>query len=129
MKIQLSKNSKNDEYDSVSWVYLDKKVCLNFDCEVYAVHASKIDRVVVEKCEDNKICFFKLNGEMDFESDIPCIEGYKYRGINKNIESKTGVSLLFYPVGQGKGNAWGDIEQYELIASSDCLGGFIDIYR
>lgn len=129
MKIELIKNTSTNQYDAVHWENEGDKVRLEFPYEISAVYADKIKKVVVEKFEVDKIGFYKLSGELEFDADIPSMEGYKFRGIKKNLESKSGASLLFYPSELGKGNQWGDIEQYELVADSDCLGKYLNIYR
>ncbi|WNO11133.1 hypothetical protein [Teredinibacter sp. KSP-S5-2] len=129
MKIYLRKNQTTNEYDTISWESSNKDISLSFPFEISAVYADKISKVIVEKYELQKIGFYVLNGELEFETDIPSIKGYKFRGLNKNLSSKTGVSLLFYPDEPGKGNQWGDIEQYELVEGADCLGKYLDIYR
>ncbi|WP_188150893.1 hypothetical protein [Teredinibacter waterburyi] len=129
MKIELIKNTSTDHYDAVRWENSGEEVRLEFPYEISAVYADKIKKVVVEKFEIDKIGFYKLSGELDFYADIPSMDGYKFRGIKKNLQSKTGASLLFYPTESGKGNQWGDIEQYELVADSNCLGKYLNIYR
>lgn len=97
MKIELIKNTSTDHYDAVRWENSGEEVRLEFPYEISAVYADKIKKVVVEKFEIDKIGFYKLSGELDFYADIPSMDGYKFRGIKKNLESKTGASLLFYP--------------------------------
>jgi hypothetical protein len=129
MKIELIKNVSVDQYDTVRWENSGEEVRLEFPYEISAVYADKIKKVAVEKFEIDKIGFYKLNGQLDFDADIPSVDGYKFRGIKKNHKSKTGASLLFYPAESRKGNQWGDIEQYELLADSNCLGKYLNIYR
>lgn len=129
MNVELIRNRSTDEYDTVQWECSGGGVRLSFPFEVNAIYASKISRVIVEKYEQGKVGFYQLDGALEFDSEIPKIEGYRFRGINKNSESKTGVSLLFYPSDPGKGNQWRDIEQYELVADLKCLGRYLNIYR
>jgi len=129
MKLNLKKNDLTNEYNEVSWIHNSENVSLSFPFEISALYSQTINRVIVEKYEIGKIAFYLLDGAIDCEVDIPSLEGYQFRGINKNNESKTGASLLFFPIEEDKGNQWRDIEQYELTTSNNPLGKYLDIYR
>ncbi len=79
--------------------------------------------------EEGKIGIYTPSGKIEVEIVIPKMEGYQFKGINKNNESVSGVSLLFFPVALGKGNKWRGIEQYELKLENDSLGKYLNIYR
>jgi len=61
--------------------------------------------------------------------EIPEIDGYQYRGLNNNLKSKTGLSLLYFPVAENVGNEWRDLEQFELLEGKNLLGKKLGIYR
>lgn len=129
MKLNLKKNDLTSEYDEVSWIYKSENISLAFPFEINAIYSDIINRVIVEKYQIGKIGFYLLDGAVDFEVEIPSLEGYQFRGISRNNNSKTGASLLFFPIEKDKGNQWRDIEQYELTTLKNPLGKYMDIYR
>jgi len=121
-----------NEYDPISvyWNHSGKDVLLEFPESITAIFSEKINRVVVELFSANNLHFYNLNGELDFSGSLPNMENYQYRGINKSIDSKTGISFLFHPIADSVGNEWRDTEQYELdLKSSNFLGKKLGIYR
>ncbi|WP_297533657.1 hypothetical protein [Thalassolituus sp.] len=122
----------SDDYDpiSVAWSYDESEVEIDFYKPISAVFSESMNKVVVEVFDDGVINFYDLNGILSNSFSIPELDGYKYRGINKNLKSKTGVSLLFYPVRKDVGSEWRDIEQYELVPVEETLlGSYLGIYR
>lgn len=129
MKINLIKDNSEDEYNSVSWSRDGNDVLLSFPFEINAIFSEKIERVIVEKYEVGKVGIYFLSGDMATEIDIPEMSGYQFRGINRNSESSSGASFLFFPTAPDKGNQWKDIEQYELCLNDNPLGKYLNIYR
>ena len=121
-----------NEYDPVcvGWKYAGKDVLLQFSQPITAVFSEKIGKVVVEIYSENKLNFYNINGKLECSNFLPTLENYQFRGINKSIESKTGISFLFHPISQSVGNKWRDTEQYEM--DLECvyfLGKKLGIYR
>jgi len=114
---------------TLSWVYEGELIEINFSFDASAVFSKKLNLVFVEAYADMKVQLFKLNGEFVEKYKIATLEHYSFRGLNQNMDSKTGVSLLFHPDTNEVGNVWGDIEQYELIKEDNTLGKYLDIYR
>lgn len=129
MNIILKKNESTGLYDVAVWESKGTIITLEFPYEISAKYADKIQRVIIEKYSTNKIGFHTENGTLEFDADIPSLDGYKFRGINKNLTSASGVALLFFPAEPASGNKWRDVEQYELIESNNCLGKYLGIYR
>ena len=107
----------------------DEIQSLDFPFEIYAAFSEPTDRIVVEKFSLGKIGFYLPCGTLDVDVDIPTVKGFEYRGINRNNDSRSGLSLLYSPADVDKGNQWRDIEQYELLKSPVCLGNLLGIYR
>ena len=121
-----------NEYDpvSVGWNLAGKDILLEFSQPNTAVFSEKLGKVVVEIYDENKLNFYDANGTLEFSSFLPSLDNYQYRGINRNIESKTAISFLFHPVAQSVGNKWRDTEQYELdLQCINFLGKKLGIYR
>lgn len=113
----------------LSWEYRDKKIELLFSSIARYVLVEDKLQVFVSVFFNKKIYQYSSEGNLLSEFPIPEKEGYQYRGINRNLKAKYGVSLLFVPTEEGYGNQWGDVEQYDLDVPSRPLGKFLDIYR
>lgn len=130
MNIEYKKHINTYDPIAVGWTHENKNVLLEFSELITAVFSAKLNRVIIALYSENKLFFYYLNGELELSARLPTIDLYQYRGINKNLESKTGVSFLFHPVADSVGNKWRDAEQYELdIKCSDFLGKKLGIYR
>ncbi len=130
MKITYKKFINTYEPISVEWNFNGREVLLEFTESITAIFSEKINRVVVELFSENKISFYELSGELDLSGTLPNMENYQYRGINKSIQSKTGISFLFHPTDESVGNEWRDTEQYELdLKAPNFLGKKLGIYR
>ena len=105
----------------------DKK--LSFKYDISYKYSEKIKTLFVEIYEINKIKTFDSQARLQNEYEIPKLEGYQYRGININKNSKTGISLLYFPLSKNTGNQWKDLEQYELMDAKNILGEKLGIYR
>lgn len=130
MKIKRVFNREGDwPNTTLSWIHEERLVEINFSFNASAVFSKKLNLVFVEAYADMEVQLFKLNGEYVEKYKIATLEHYSFRGLNQNMDSKTGVSLLFHPNTNEVGNKWGDTEQYELIMGDNTLGKFLDIYR
>ena len=130
MKIKRVFNREGDSPNTtLSWTHEERLVEINFSFDASAVFSKKLNLVFVEAYADMEVQLFKLNGEYVEKYKIATLEHYSFRGLNQNMDSKTGVSLLFHPNTNEVGNKWGDTEQYELIMGDNTLGKFLDIYR
>lgn len=130
MKIKRVFNREGDSPNTtLSWTHEERLVEINFSFDASAVFSKKLNLVFVEAYVDMEVQLFKLNGEYVEKYKIATLEHYSFRGLNQNMDSKTGVSLLFHPNTNDVGNEWGDTEQYELIMGDNTLGKFLDIYR
>lgn len=130
--MQISYKNFVNTYDpvSVGWNYQGKDLLLEFPEPITAIYSEKIDRVVVELFSNKQLNFYKLSGELDFSASLPGMDNYQYRGLNKSIESQTGISFLFHPITEKVGNEWRDTEQYELnFNPQHLLGKRLGIYR
>lgn len=112
-----------------TWQHSGEFVELELDYDASAVFSESMQLIFVEAFEKNKIFSFDLRGILKDSYDIPIKDGYNFRGLNKNNESSSGISLLYHPYRGDKGNEWNDTEQYEFILKDDILGPFLDIYR
>ena len=123
----------DDDYNpqAISWVFNEKKVSIDFPFAISAVFAEPIEKIIIEVYQENELHFYNLDGELAFKTEIPVKTGYKFKGLNKNKKSKSGISLLFHPREQSDGNTWDDTEQYELKLNDneDLLGEKLGIYR
>ncbi|KYL32977.1 MULTISPECIES: hypothetical protein [Pseudoalteromonas] len=130
MKIKRVFNREGDSPNTtLSWTHEERLVEINFSFDASAVFSKKLNLVFVEAYADMEVQLFKLNGEYIGKYKIATLEHYSFRGLNQNMDSKTGVSLLFHPNTNEVGNEWGDTEQYEFIMGDNTLGKFLDIYR
>jgi len=102
---------------------------LELDYDASAVFSESMQLIFVEAFEKNKIFCFDLRGKLKYSYDIPIKDGYKFRGLNKNNKSSSGISLLYHPHTDEKGNEWNDTEQYEFILEDNIIGPLLDIYR
>lgn len=128
--IEYTKHVNTYDPVSVAWQHESKKYELDFDEPISALYSEPMEQVIVEVYGENKLNFYSLNGELVFSEKLPELSGYQFRGINKNLKSKTGISFLFHPSDEGMGNEWGDTEQYELLAKpGHRLGKKLGIYR
>ena len=130
MNIQYTKFINQYDPVAVSWNNKGDVVLLEFSVVITALYSEILKQVVVELYEDNKINFYDSDGVLTSSEIIPRLDGYQFRGINKNLNSKTGISLLFNPVSDSVGNEWRDVEQYELdFKAKNFLGKKLGIYR
>ena len=130
MKIKRVFNREGDSPNTtLSWTHEERLVEINFSFDASAVFSKKLNLVFVEAYADMEVQLFKLNGEYIGKYKIATLEHYSFRGLNQNMDSKTGVSLLFHPDTNDAGNEWGDTEQYEFIKEDNTLGKYLDIYR
>lgn len=114
---------------TLTWVQEGKLIEINLRFDASAVFSKKLNLVFVEAYADMEVQLYKLNGEFVEKYKIATLKHYSFRGLNQNINSKTGVSLLFHPDTSEVGNEWGDIEQYEFIKKDNTLGKYLNIYR
>ncbi|WP_370981205.1 hypothetical protein [Agaribacterium sp. ZY112] len=112
-----------------SWIYENKEVTISFSVIARHVYVEDNESVFFSLYSEDEILRYSLSGELIESFNIPEKRGYQYRGINRNLKAKLGVSLLFCPVDDDVGNQWRDIEQYELESESQPLGKYINIYR
>ncbi len=113
----------------VSW---DRDGCLiekKYSSVARCIFIEEKNKIFVSVYLERKIFAYNLDGDELNVFDLPEKKGYPYRGLNRNKKSVSGAAFLFVPVGEGCGNQWKDIEQFELLESDDPLGDFIDIYR
>lgn len=130
MKIKYGDYDENFDPRSIAWEFEWKDYQLDFPFSVQALYSDSLNLVVVEAYQKNKLKFDSPEAQLVAECDIPCMDDFKYWGINKNKKSKTGGSLLYFPTSDKVGNEWGDIEQYELEYGAEIvLGKRIGIYR
>lgn len=130
IEITTERADKNKDYKTIfKWLYQGEKIILNFSSMARYIYVEEKKEVFVTVYASRTVYRYKLNGDLHEEYIIPEMNGYQYRGINRNFKSKLGISLLFFPVDEKSGNEWRDIEQYELLSGSNPLGDFIDIYR
>ncbi len=111
------------------WDYKGKKVVLSFQSIARHIIVEDNNSLFVSLYSEDKICQYAMNGNLLTTFKIPEKEGYKYRGINRSLEAKHGISLLYVPTEEGYGNEWKDIEQYELESETNPLGSYLNIYR
>lgn len=114
---------------TLSWVHNGKLVEKYFLFDASAVFSQKMNLVFVEAYADMEVQLLNLDGDFVGKYEIVPLEGYSFRGLNKNTNSKTGVSLLYHPCDVKLGNCWNDTEQYEFVMGDNTLGKFLDIYR
>ncbi len=130
MKIKSEKFGEGKNVSTtLSWEFEGRIITLEFSTIARAVYSSVTRRVYVSEYIKSLIYVYSRDGILVNTYKIPKNPGYQFRGLNKNDKSETGVSLLYVPVESGKGNEWGDIEQYEFLNADVPLGKFIDIYR
>lgn len=118
-----------DTKTKLIWEFNKEKFVLFFSSLVRYIFVDDKNEIFVSAHYEKKICRYNLSGILLGEFSIVQKEGYQYRGINRNLKAKLGVSLLYAPVEEGYGNQWGDIEQYELNLDEPSLGRYLDIYR
>lgn len=130
MDIKYTKYGKQYDPIAFSWLYDGCTRELDFNYSISALYSEKIDSIVVEIYEENKLNFYSPKGELLSSESIPRKEDFQFRGINKNLKSKTGISFLFHPLKKSEKNKWGDTEQYEMLKPPNHrLGKFLNIYR
>ena len=130
MNISVQKVGQGREASTtLSWRWSGGNVSLEFETIARPVFSEVVEKIYVSEYLKSSIYIFAKSGELVRTIEIPTIDGYQYRGLNKNKKSKNGIALLYVPVDEGRGNEWRDIEQYELNDESPNLGSFLDIYR
>lgn len=105
----------------------DKNLVFKYDISYR--FSDKIGMLFVEVYELNLIKVYDSQANLQNEYEIPKLEGYQYRGLNINKNSKTGIALLYFPVQKNVGNEWKDIEQYEFIDNESIIGKKLGLYR
>ncbi|WP_028865910.1 hypothetical protein [Psychromonas aquimarina] len=118
-----------DAETTISWLCNEVKISKHFSSTARYIFVESDEVLFVAVYKERKIHAYNLEGSLIGSYSIPLKEGYQYRGINLNHKSKSGISLLYFPIEDGYGNKWGDIEQYEFICSETPLGVFLNIYR
>jgi len=113
----------------LSWQYDGMSVELELDYDASGVFSESIQLIFIEAYEKKKIFSYNLNGTQRDSYNICAKAGYEFRGLNKNIKSATGISLLYHPSSSDTGNEWNDTEQYELVLEENTIGPLLDIYR
>jgi hypothetical protein len=132
MTLDLKYTKYVNKYDpvSVSWSHEGKAIDIDFMHTISALFSDKLKCVVVEIYDEGIINFYSLSGVLVSSEPLPHIQGYQFRGMNRNSGSKTGIAFLFNPVDESVGNEWRDIEQYELTDKPKCrLGKKLGIFR
>jgi len=114
MKIEYVKHINTYDPVAVAWDCNGKRVELIFEVPISALYSEPLANVVVEIYGENKLNFYGLDGALQESEAIPTIEHYQFRGLNKSVESETGISLLFHPADETVGNQWRDTEQFEM---------------
>lgn len=130
MKIVYTKHINTYDPVAVAWDYDGKRIDLVFETPICALYSEPLKNVVVEIYGENSLNFYGLDGALLGSEPIPKVEHYQFRGLNKNIESETGISLLFHPLDDTVGNQWRDMEQYEMGKSErNRIGRKLGIFR
>ena len=114
---------------TLKWLYQGKEVVLRFLSKTRYIYVEERNEVFASEGLKRKIYRYRLDGTLLGDYTIPDMNGYQYRGINRNPHSKLGISLLFFPLDDKFGNEWQDIEQYDFVPALNPIGDFIDIYR
>ncbi|MCW8932606.1 MAG: hypothetical protein OQL19_20525 [Gammaproteobacteria bacterium] len=114
---------------TLSWEHNGNNICIDCQDDVQAIYADKLEKVVVELFLQNRIAFYSNEGELSFEIPLPSLDGCSFRGLNKSIKSKTGVSIIFNPEDDKKKNKWNDMVQYELLTNAPYISECLEIYR
>ncbi len=131
MKIKRSTYKDGDKVTSTEykWKSENGEVRVSFPSDVICVYSSSIDKIVAEIFATGTIQLIDTSGKITQEYEIPSMDGYQFRGINRNNKSKSGISLLFFPTKDELKTEWNDIEQYEFLLSKNPLGKKLGIYR
>jgi hypothetical protein len=114
---------------TLKWSVNGENKNLVFKYDISYRFSDKIGMLFVEVYELNLIQVYDSQAILQNEYEIPKLEGYQYRGLNINKNSKTGISLLYFPVHKNVGNEWKDIEQYEFIDNESIIGKKLGLYR
>jgi hypothetical protein len=131
MKIKRTTQKDGDKVISTEYTWKNEngEVHISFPSDVICIYSSSINKVVAEIFEARTIQLIDISGKVTDEYKIPSMDGYQFRGINRNNKSKSGISLLFFPTEDKLKTEWNDIEQYEFLTSENPLGEKIGIYR
>jgi hypothetical protein len=114
---------------SLDWVNQDKNVGIKLDFDAHAIYSEKLNEIAIENYQKKNILFYSELGKLIREIPLPCLEGHSSRGLNKNNESKSGISLIFFPTDESKKTKWDDMVQYELLLEKPFVGKYLNIYR
>lgn len=130
MKIEYTKHINTYDPVAVSWAYDGKRIELTFETPIAALFSKPLNNVIVELYGANRLNFYELDGTLKASEYLPRLEHYQFRGLNRNKESRTGISFLFHPLDDSVGNQWRDTEQFEMTINSDNrVGKNLGIYR
>lgn len=130
MKIEYTKHINTYDPVAVAWNYDGKRIELAFETPISALYSESLKNVVVEIYGENRLNFYGVDGALQGSEPIPTVEHYQFRGLNKSIESETGISLLFHPLDETVGNQWRDTEQFEMGKSKqNRIGRKLGIFR
>ncbi len=131
MKLKRSTTRYENKVTSTkySWRIESSEIQVFFPSDVICIYSEKIDRVVADISEIDRIQLINVAGEVTNEYQTPSLNGYQFRGINRNNKSKAGISLLFFPTEESLRTEWNDMVQYELLYSKNPLGKKLGVYR
>lgn len=131
MKINHSfkKDGNRTVATTVTWEHGGKKVSITIDSDVSGLFSEELNQIVIEDYPVRKILFYSKGGILQYDIPLPILEGYSFRGLNKNNASKTGISLIFNPESKEHKTTWDDMVQYELLINPPYIGKFLGIYR
>ncbi|MCX2781345.1 hypothetical protein [Microbulbifer thermotolerans] len=114
---------------TVNWENGEKKVSITIDSDVSGLFSEELNQIVIEDYSARKILFYSKDGRLQHDIPLPTLEGYSFRGLNKNNTTKTGISLIFNPETKEHETTWNDMVQYELLINPPYIGKFLGIYR
>ena len=130
MKIKrIFKRENGNSSTLLAWQHNGRTVELALDYDASAIYSEPMQLIFVEAFEQKKIFSYDLNANPKDFYNIPEKDGYEFRGLNKNVKSSSGVSLLYHPFRNDNGNQWNDTEQYEFVTDDNVIGKFLDIFR
>jgi len=114
-------------YEKISWNYLGDTYFLEFDNHVNVFDIDSISSFLINNEDDVFLVPYDNSDRVDVDTDLGSHMQFRY--VKTSAQSKSGLSLVYYPLNSIDRNKWGDMVQYELDLTNKSVGKYISIVR
>jgi hypothetical protein len=99
-------------YEKVSWIYLEDEYFIEFSNHVNIFSIDTMSCFLID--DEGKVYIVSYDKKNTVNVNIDLGDNMQFRYVKLSNESRSGFSLVYYPLNVDDRNEWGDMVQYEL---------------